>query len=422
MDNKNTLTCDVRPVTIALVGEVDAGKSTLIGVLNSNKLDDGNGKSRYELLTLKHEKEKGRTSSIHTMISDINGTSVRFLDLAGHEKYMHTTLSGLTKYYPDYILLLIGGQRGITPMTKEHIKICVSLELPIIICITKIDITPKDVLNNTITMTKLLCKEVKIKFYYLIKNEDTLKRCMNAFDISKKNVCPIIKISNITGYGLSYLKIFISKLKYNKNSDSILNKYMDENNINYLFTIYTPYYVKGIGMIIYGLNKGKEIKIGDVLKIGPLYGKYHNVKIRSIHDKNRNDVNTLPNNSIGCLAIRCLDKNIKLTKKLMKTGQVIIDTPILVTGIVTNTQLFQQSITIKRNYNPYVYCCNMATSAKIIDIVDTVGEKVELLRTNDYAEITFKLFTPQFIYPGEKILLKDGKIRGVGIIKSIITK
>ena len=411
-----------RIVTIALVGEVDSGKSSLIGVLSSGICDDGNGKSRSELLTMKHEKEKGRTSSIHAVITDINDTTVRFIDLAGHEKYMNTTLSGLTKYYPDYALLLIGGQRGVTPMTREHIRVCVSLEIPIIICITKLDITPIDVLKNTITMTKRLCKQCRIKFNYLIKNEDNLNRCVKAFDISSNNICPIIQISNITGEGLDYLKTFISKLKYNKYNDIMLNKFMADNNIKYLFTIYTPYNVKGIGIVLYGLNRGCDISNGDVLKIGPIYGKYHNIKVRSIHDQYRNEVSTLTNNSIGCLSIRCLNKKMKLTKRIMKKGQVVIDTPIAVTGLIVSTHLFHQSVTIKRNYSPYIYCCNMASSSKIVDIADNAGERVEFIRTGDYAEITFELSTTQFIYPGEKLLLRDGKIRGVGIIKNIILK
>lgn len=64
----------------------------------------------------------------------------------------------------------------------------------------------------------------------------------------------------------------------------------------------------------------------------------------------------------------------------------------------------------------------MASSSKIVDIADNAGERVEFIRTGDYAEITFELSTTQFIYPGEKLLLRDGKIRGVGIIKNIILK
>ena len=43
---------------------VDAGKSTLLGVLTKGTLDDGRGKSRVNLFRHKHEIESGRTSSV----------------------------------------------------------------------------------------------------------------------------------------------------------------------------------------------------------------------------------------------------------------------------------------------------------------------------------------------------------------------
>ena len=49
---------------IAVCGPVDAGKSSLIGVLTSGELDDGRGKSRKKILKHKHELDSGRTSNI----------------------------------------------------------------------------------------------------------------------------------------------------------------------------------------------------------------------------------------------------------------------------------------------------------------------------------------------------------------------
>lgn len=49
---------------ISVVGNVDAGKSTLLGVLTKDMLDDGRGKARVNLFKHKHEIESGRTSSI----------------------------------------------------------------------------------------------------------------------------------------------------------------------------------------------------------------------------------------------------------------------------------------------------------------------------------------------------------------------
>jgi len=43
---------------------VDAGKSTMLGVLVKGGLDDGRGKARVNLFRHKHEIETGRTSSV----------------------------------------------------------------------------------------------------------------------------------------------------------------------------------------------------------------------------------------------------------------------------------------------------------------------------------------------------------------------
>jgi len=47
-----------------VVGNVDAGKSTLLGVLTHCELDNGRGYSRQKLFRHKHEVESGRTSSV----------------------------------------------------------------------------------------------------------------------------------------------------------------------------------------------------------------------------------------------------------------------------------------------------------------------------------------------------------------------
>jgi len=49
---------------VAVTGNVDAGKSTLLGVLTHGVLDDGRGIARQKLFRHKHEVETGRTSSV----------------------------------------------------------------------------------------------------------------------------------------------------------------------------------------------------------------------------------------------------------------------------------------------------------------------------------------------------------------------
>jgi GTPase len=83
----------------------------------------------------KHELESGRTSSIsHELVGfnskgqvvnyldssnrplstpeicDASSKLVNFIDLAGHEKYLKTTVFGLTGHAPDFVMLMIGNR------------------------------------------------------------------------------------------------------------------------------------------------------------------------------------------------------------------------------------------------------------------------------------------------------------------------
>lgn len=127
---------------VAVVGNVDAGKSTLLGVLTHGELDNGRGTARQRLFRHKHEMETGRTSSVGNDILGfdsegrvVNKTDghggldwvhicrtstkvITFIDLAGHEKYLKTTIFGMTGHAPDFCMLMIGSNAGIIGMTK----------------------------------------------------------------------------------------------------------------------------------------------------------------------------------------------------------------------------------------------------------------------------------------------------------------
>ena len=145
-------------IRIAVAGNVDSGKTTLAGVLLNNCLDDGRGYCRSLILRNKHERDTGRTSSIsfNNFYKDKeNGRKIiSLIDLAGHEKYLKTTISGITGLFVDYGLVLVAANMGITKMTKEHIGLLLFLKVPIIILITKIDMVPEELKNITIRKMK----------------------------------------------------------------------------------------------------------------------------------------------------------------------------------------------------------------------------------------------------------------------------
>lgn len=181
---------------VAVVGNVDAGKSTLLGVLTHSALDDGRGAARTKLFRHKHEFESGRTSSVGNDILgfDVHGNVVNkpdphnhnldwvqigsdcsklvtFIDLAGHEKYLKTTIFGMTGHMPDYTMLMIGANMGIIGTTKEHLSLALSLQVPVYLVVTKIDMCPPQILEETMKNITRLVRSAR-KLPILVKNMD----------------------------------------------------------------------------------------------------------------------------------------------------------------------------------------------------------------------------------------------------------
>jgi hypothetical protein len=55
-----------------------------------------------------------------------------FLDLAGHEKYLKTTVFGMTGNFPDACMMLVAANNGVLTMTKVPFKCVVCFGLPIL--------------------------------------------------------------------------------------------------------------------------------------------------------------------------------------------------------------------------------------------------------------------------------------------------
>ena len=69
---------------------MDAGKSTLLGVLTHGELDNGRGTARQKLFRHKHEMESGRTSSVGNDILGFNQEGLVVNRTDGHgENFAH---------------------------------------------------------------------------------------------------------------------------------------------------------------------------------------------------------------------------------------------------------------------------------------------------------------------------------------------
>jgi elongation factor 1-alpha len=458
-------------IGIVVVGSVDSGKSTLIGTIISNKLDDGNGLNRMLVSSHNHEKRSGKTSSIavHSIKKYQENNSVVLIDLCGHEKYLKTTLYGIMGYYPDYAVVIIGANRGILQMTREHTKILHHLKIPMIIALTKVDLIEKIYANTDKDPEEMLTNITgDIKKIYSKGNYDILDMCEinkdNQTDIfniipNTKQI-PLFKISSKTGRGLELFKNYISKLPKNKAvitcpiADQILlksNKKQIGNQSPYIFYIEKVYCPQGIGWVATGILRCSDpngfLSVGSICYLGPNTSEQIQVKIWSIHNYYHEKIDKIYSGQRACLAIRS-DK--KLTYRMFRKG-IIITNNIEIIKYASYKykaviKLLSHPSTVRDNFTPVIHCATIRQSAKItiLEIKNKQGKKLENNNTiednennkdnkdkekvikhicpGDTAVICLEFkFNPEIIEPNESFFLREGLCLGVGtIIEPII--
>jgi len=169
---------------VAVLGNVDVGKSTLLGVLTQGSLDNGKGSARLNLFRHRHEIQTGRTSSISREIlgfdslgnpvtynifrtpEEIYESSIKlitFIDLAGHQKYLRTTIFGLMGHLPHLAMLIVNAVSGLAGTTREHLGLALALNVPLIIIINKIDLVASEIVRNNLAQIESLIKSPACK-------------------------------------------------------------------------------------------------------------------------------------------------------------------------------------------------------------------------------------------------------------------
>lgn len=443
---------DFIDIRVAVVGNVDAGKSTMLGVLTHGELDNGRGKVRQYLFRHKHEIESGRTSSVGNDILgfDADGVVVNrpvhgkldwaqvcqeatkvitFIDLAGHERYLKTTVYGLTGFAPDFVMLMIGANAGIIGMTKEHLGLALALSVPVFVVVTKIDMCPPNVLSETL---KLLFRILKSpgcrKIPLLVSSQDDV--VCSAINFTSERMCPVFLISNVTGANLEYLKSFLNLLSAPAPADSFQVSPLTPNtasssdpNVNYRldlpasFQIDELFTVQGVGSIVSGTCMSGIIKVNDTLYLGPdTTGRFFQVLVKSIHRKR------LPVTSVR--AGQTASFSLKRPKNCseLRRGMVLLDKGTALTCCMHFTAIvlvLHHPTTISVGYQAMVHAGPIRQTATILSIGAGSGE--ERLRTGDKAEVHFAFIShPEYLRPGVRLIFREGKTKAVGTVNKIV--
>ena len=425
----------IHEIRLAVIGNVDSGKSTLVGCLTKNVKDDGRGYARKFVFNFPHETESGRTSSIAQELIGFKNNElveagrltekknvswkeilnnsdklVSLIDLCGHEKYLKTTMYGLTALLPDYAMILIGTNMGVQRMTKEHLGIIISLNVPFFIVFTKIDIAPKEVKENTVNTFSNLLKTGLQKTVFNVKTKEDAKASADA--IIGGTVVPIFQISAVTGEGMDNLKYFISNLipRYSLNSDNYLIKTPTD---KVEFLIDSTFNTK-VGIIHAGVLTSGTIEEGQNLLLGPTAeGQFKPVQVRKIHFK-RVEVPSIECGNECSVKLKSMDKNYDLTQDNFRKGMILVSpeghlTPCMEFEI--EALIVHHASTIKIGYQSVIHCHVVRQTASIVEM------NKECMRAGDTGIIKFRFInSPEYLHLGDIVLFREGRTRGKGKI------
>ena len=145
--------------------------------------------------------------------------------------------------------------------------------------ITKIDISPEHVKEQTIAVISRLLKSNAAgrKMPTVIKTADDVVTA--AKQIVNKKLVPIFLVSNVTGEGIDMLTQFLNLLPLAPKWEKKLQKPPE-------FQIDESFHITGIGTVVSGTVTAGRISINDKMLFGPdSLGRFSKVEFKGIHNK-----------------------------------------------------------------------------------------------------------------------------------------
>lgn len=341
-ENGSSTTPQIR---ISITGPSAAGKSTLLGTLTTSALDNGRGKSRLSLLKHRHEISSGITSSIaHELIgyrpasdepgavdvinyasgniaawNDIHaaaeGERLAFIsDLPGLTRYVKSTMRGLISWAPHYVLLCIPANSCSEVTEKDdqtpeigislaYLDLCIKLELPILLAITKLDLASRSGLKLTLSRVLSAIKGAGKKPILLpvageMTNAPNLQQILSGDDNEIVKMIevvnddwlshvPLVFTSAVNGSGIGKLHALFWRLPIPKKPPFHVSSRSDEVSQEIPSTVFSVNEVFAIppskvyssredtrqdskGVVLCGIVRQGSISVGDECVVGPI--------------------------------------------------------------------------------------------------------------------------------------------------------
>ncbi|CAI5681499.1 GTP-binding protein 2 [Oreochromis niloticus] len=415
---------------VAVLGNVDSGKSTLLGVLTQGELDNGRGRARLNLFRHLHEIQTGRTSSISFEILGFNSKGevvnysesrtaeeicessskmITFIDLAGHHKYLKTTIFGLTSYCPDFAMLVVSANTGIAGTTREHLGLAMALKVPIFIVVSKVDLCSRGTVERTVRQLERVLKQPGCnKVPMVVLNPDDAVTAAQQFTQSTC-ITPIFTLSSVSGKSLDLLKVFLNilpPLSNSKEQEELMQQLTE-------FQVDEIYSVPDVGTVVGGTLYSGVCREGERLVVGPTdEGCFLRLKVGSIQ-RNRSACRVLRAGQAATLALGNFERS------LLRKGMVMVSpkmNPTICCQFEAAIVLLFHAKTFRRGSQVTIHVGNVRQTAT----VECLHGKDEL-RTGERAVVRFHFIKhPEYLRLGAKLLFREGVTKGIGHVTCLL--
>lgn len=226
---------------IGTAGHIDHGKSALVQALTQVNPD-----------RLQEEKLRGITIDLGYAYKSLgNGEILGFVDVPGHERFIHNMLAGATGI--DYVMMAIAADDGPMPQTREHLAIVDKLGLTHgVVALTKCDL-----------VEAARIAEVGQQIRSLLANTALAD-------------APVMPVSVVSGAGISELDAHLA--------NTAAQSPQRRQNGHFRLAVDRCFTLAGIGTVVTGTVFSGQVKIGDRLLVSP---SGIEVRVRSIHAQNQ---------------------------------------------------------------------------------------------------------------------------------------
>ena len=225
-----------RPAIVTIMGHVDHGKTTLLDTIRSSRVTLGEA--------------GGITQHIGAYQVEKKGKLITFIDTPGHAAFTEMRARGAM--VTDIVVLVVAGDDGVMPQTKEAIDHAKAAKVPIIVAVNKMD-KPQSNMDRV---------KQELTSYELIPEEwggDTI----------------FVPISALNGMGVDDLLdniILVAEMEDFKANPNRLG----------IGSVIEAKLDKGRGPVATLLVSNGTIKVGDPIVVGNTYGK-----IRAMSDETK---------------------------------------------------------------------------------------------------------------------------------------